>query len=531
MKGFSGRVLGVLGVLVVAGCIQVEKPDGTGGEGGGDGTNAAPRSNAGTGGTYLAGSLVELDGSASVDPEGGPLTYQWSLAQAPAGALGLSDTGTAQAEILLDVAGSYVVSLQVWDEHGASDTSTVRFEAEHPQVSVNAGEDATALLLAPVTFSGEAAAEDGSPLLYAWEIVTRPDDSVAELTEADTLQPTLVPDRVGTYVIRLVASTELATSSDELSLRVSPDQLIMNYQLVDMEYSDELDRMVIVSSTPNQLRLVDPETGEESTVALPKAPTAVSVEPGGLRAAVGYDGNISIVDLQSMTVLSSPIVSTLVGDIVFGADDRVHSFPRVDQWEQIHTTFIEDGTETLGGGIRAGTRARLNPVRTGVAYGADRGLSPSDIERYDVSSSPVRNVRDSPYHGDYAMCGDLWFTDDGASIITRCGNVFRSSDNMDLDMTYRGSLATPVVWVDHSSATGHIVAITQGGSFQDLEYGLSAFEDQFLAPVSSSAIPPALVAGQFRDTTPLFVTYNADASRLYIIVEAEGPFVLFRITP
>ena len=521
------RVVAVLMAVVVQSCVQVEKPPGPGGAELG---NASPRSVAGTGGTFLIGTTVALDGSASFDPDGELISYRWSIDRAPPPAAPFTDTGRPDAELLLDVAGTYVVRLTVEDDDGASHASTVTLSAEPPAVFVSAGEDVVGMLREPIELLGSAETEDGSALEYSWTIVQRPTGSTAALTNADTLQPTLVPDAVGTYVARLEAGSEVSSGSDDVSILIQADQLVLNYQLADVEYSRALERLVIVSDSPPLLHLLDPTSGEVETVALPKAPLAVSLEPGGLRAAVGHDGNLTVVDLETMTVSSTHVVTTVVGDLVFGADDRVHSIPRVDQWERIHTTDLSDGSEALGSGlIRAGTRARLNPARTGVAYGADRGLSPSDIERYDVSASPAALVRDSPYHGDYAMCGDLWFTDDGASIITACGNVFRSSDNPDIDMTYRGSLGPGfVLWADHASTSGHIIALRRIGS---QEFRLQWFEDAFLAPVDSVAVPQALIAGAFRDTAPRFVAYRGDASAVYVIAEASGPFVLFRMSP
>ena len=67
-------------------------------------------------------------------------------------------------------------------------------------------------------------------------------------------------------------------------------------------------------------------------------------------------------------------------------------------------------------------------------YGADQGIFPSDIEKYDIRSGNLIYLYDSPYHGDYAMGGNLWISEDGLRIFTALGNVFRSSVNQDTDM-------------------------------------------------------------------------------------------------
>ena len=69
----------------------------------------------------LVGRRAQLDGSASFDPEDGPLRYRWRLLLAPPTsnlAAGLGDLpGGEQArlEVLLDVPGTYRFGLHVWD--------------------------------------------------------------------------------------------------------------------------------------------------------------------------------------------------------------------------------------------------------------------------------------------------------------------------------------------------------------------------------------------------------------------------------
>jgi mono/diheme cytochrome c family protein len=79
------------------------------------GGNQAPVANAGASRTVATGSLVNLSGTASADPENAALSYAWTL-QAPAGsAASLTSTTAAQPSFTADVAGSYTVTLVVND--------------------------------------------------------------------------------------------------------------------------------------------------------------------------------------------------------------------------------------------------------------------------------------------------------------------------------------------------------------------------------------------------------------------------------
>lgn len=115
----SRRVMQALLALAVAfaGC--------GGGAGSGD-ANVAPVSNAGADQLVTAGSLVTLSGSSSLDANGDPVTYQWTLTSRPAGSQAVLAGATSVAPTFTaDFAGTYVVSLVVSDGKASSAATTV----------------------------------------------------------------------------------------------------------------------------------------------------------------------------------------------------------------------------------------------------------------------------------------------------------------------------------------------------------------------------------------------------------------------
>ena len=224
-------------------------------------------------------------------------------------------------------------------------------------------------------------------------------------------------------------------------------RIALEHDVIDAEFSRALNAIVMVGSYPaNALYVYDVASATESQQLLNKVPTSVSISPDGLTAAVGHDALISMVDLAAVGQPAAPAPTLLnvaadVLDLVLDSNGFVHALPRVDQWQNIHSVHVATNTEQLSTGvpIYAGALGRLHPAGD-YLYTANNGLSPSDIEKWDITSGTADALYDSPYHGDYEMCGNVWFNESGTTIYTPCGNTFNSSVVQANDMVYSGAL-------------------------------------------------------------------------------------------
>ena len=99
--------------------------------------NTPPVAHAGFSQTVLVGETVMLNGSGSYDPDGDPLTYQWSLASKPTGSVTvLSDVTAVRPTFVADRAGTYVIQLIVSD---GTDSSTAHVTITATQASTTTG--------------------------------------------------------------------------------------------------------------------------------------------------------------------------------------------------------------------------------------------------------------------------------------------------------------------------------------------------------------------------------------------------------
>ena len=177
--------------------------------------NSLPVADAGLSIYALTNESYILDGRNSYDPQEELLTYSWSLDSKPAGSLAaIQNANQVIATIEPDLAGDYVISLEVTNAFGQSDPSTIILSASDDNLppNANAGVDQSVLLGASVTLSGTRTNDpNGDAIQYEWWFTHTPDGSFAVLTNPGTVCPSFVTDLEGLYTISLFASDPLLT--------------------------------------------------------------------------------------------------------------------------------------------------------------------------------------------------------------------------------------------------------------------------------------------------------------------------------
>jgi len=158
---------------------------------------------------------IQLDGTASSDPDGNIVEYKWEISD------GRQFTGAQkQLEFGEGDSGTYGATLTVTDNDGATATDTVQFElTKPPNDRPNAVADATptdAVVPAEVEFTGRKSSDpDNNISSYAWEF----DDGVSKSGETVTRSFTKdAPQQVtGTLTVR-DARGKVSTDSITVSL-------------------------------------------------------------------------------------------------------------------------------------------------------------------------------------------------------------------------------------------------------------------------------------------------------------------------
>jgi hypothetical protein len=190
-----------------------------------DTLNSRPVADAGPDQNAVAGTLVQLDGSASRDADSDPLTFRWSFTSRPNGSTAVFlDATAARPTFIADLGGMYVAQLIVNDGNldSAPDTTVITVAANNRPPTANAGPDQVAARTATVRLDGSASSDpDGATLSFAWTLLSRPDGSAATLSGATSANPTFVADRNGTYVAQLIVNDgRVDSAADTVTITV-----------------------------------------------------------------------------------------------------------------------------------------------------------------------------------------------------------------------------------------------------------------------------------------------------------------------
>jgi hypothetical protein len=185
--------------------------------------NRPPVADAGSDGSGPVGVAFTVDGSASRDPDGDPITYQWNFSSRPSGSTStIANATRSTAQFLPDVPGQFVLSLAVSDGL-ATGTDEVVIEAvsDNEGPVANAGADQKVTAGDTVMLDGSGSSDpDGDVLQFTWTMTTRPGGSAASLQRSTSANPTFTADVIGLYEISLTVSDGNDTSAPD-SVRVT----------------------------------------------------------------------------------------------------------------------------------------------------------------------------------------------------------------------------------------------------------------------------------------------------------------------
>jgi poly(3-hydroxybutyrate) depolymerase len=171
----------------------------------------------------LPTSSTTLNGSASSDPDGTISTYAWSQTSGSSSST-IANTGSATTAVSNLVQGTYVFTLKVTDNAGATATSTVSVTvnaaaaaAANQYPIANPGVNRTITLPATLTLDASGSTDpDGSIVTYRWTETAGPTGPVMTTRDAKTTDVTGLLAGTYTFVLQVTDNGGLQASASVL---------------------------------------------------------------------------------------------------------------------------------------------------------------------------------------------------------------------------------------------------------------------------------------------------------------------------
>ncbi len=164
------------------------------------------------------GEDITLDGSGSSDSDGTITSYEWDYDDE-----GQYDSATGvNPTYNCTTPGTHTIGLKVTDNDGATDTDSTTVDVNSPPTA-DAGSDQSVALGSEVQLDGSSSSDpDGDDLSFSWSFITKPGQSEADFDDSARVDPIFVPDRNGTYRVKLTVNDGRGgEDSDELSVTVT----------------------------------------------------------------------------------------------------------------------------------------------------------------------------------------------------------------------------------------------------------------------------------------------------------------------
>ena len=189
--------------------------------------NSPPQADAGTDQNLSADQEIRLDGGGSFDPDGDPLSYEWTFSRVPEGssladdanAFSHNNMATAITTFVPDTMGTYIISLQVTDVKGSQSApdSVIISVTEGALPIAHAGDDQQITEGESVVLDGSTSYDPlGRTLSYEWSVASAPPGSVAAVQSATNIAASFTPDVAGSYLVSLVVNSGVNVSTPDV---------------------------------------------------------------------------------------------------------------------------------------------------------------------------------------------------------------------------------------------------------------------------------------------------------------------------
>ena len=339
------------------------------------------------------------------------------------------------------------------------------------------------------------------------------------LTTFITLQFTRQPavedvstDPVAQNIPQPTAAAPTNTTLPELAATVVP----FSFTVTDAAYSSTLNRLVMVSSNPNQLYLYSPLSQRLQNLPLSSPPLRVAIAPQGRLAAVAHPNEISIIDLQQNQIKQVIPVTVPIHDVVLVSRQWVYfSSPQNDRLWGVDLQTEEVVASDTGDFTR--TQHVLHPRRPALLSLDATGTQLRDVDIAQETPTLAREVNSNRKE---SMGDRLWLTPNGQTAFTNLGvriPLTGSQDNFTSQSLALENLRAPSQGRIAIAAAGKQLFALDGPRMDRVvQFDPLTLKRQKTWQLASPSTPAASPR-----VTGRFVFVNPQGSEYYILVQGN----------
>ena len=172
-----------------------------------------------------------------------------------------SDGGTGKSTDEMQTKSTFTAAgwdfvTPVWTIHEGLDYPRLWWQISNVAPVADAGEDQNTPMLFELNLDGSASydPDEDYPLTYSWQILEKPQGSAAELSDPDSVNPSLIPDVLGEYRIELVVT-------DSRGLESEPNYVVITAITIEDAATEKL------AETIQQIGELDPDAFKNPNAA------------------------------------------------------------------------------------------------------------------------------------------------------------------------------------------------------------------------------------------------------------------------
>jgi PKD repeat protein len=298
---------------------------------------------------------VSFDGSGSSDPDGTVVSYDWDFGD------GNTDSGVSTSYTYTS-AGTYIVTLKVTDDDGATDNTTSQIQVtaanQSPAASFTANPTTGDAPLA-VSFNGSSSNDpDGTIVSYSW--------TLGDGGKSEVVSPNHTYNSAGTFTVTLTVSddgTPVKSDSTSMTITVTDPaatNLPPNKPVISSPYNGELEADLLLTLQAETFSDPDGDVHNMSQWQIIKQSdsavvleivssehlTALPVPHAVLDRETAYSVSVQFYDsYNEPSEWSDPVEFTTITDTVDLDDDGIPDDSEVDDTVDLNEDGVPDNDQ------------------------------------------------------------------------------------------------------------------------------------------------------------------------------------------